>query len=175
MSAGRRVGLLTVDRHVVPYDQLPCPKLGRDCKHTPGQRGGAAAGAVGVNCATGTTAHTNAHIPQPERESTRLIEDVSVEPPVYVLIRLLIGPGAALPYMPNDLHVQVKTDQTSTGASTPGPQSAYGSEYGDGEVEEQEQEQEDAPPDDLIDIYGDPAKLLQYRRAVAIRMEEEGD
>ncbi|KAI0303484.1 hypothetical protein B0F90DRAFT_1809675 [Multifurca ochricompacta] len=62
--------------------------------------------------------------------------------------------------------------------STPGLQSAYGSEYGDGEGEEQEQEQEqeeDGPPDDLGDIYGDPAKLLQYRRAVAVRMEEEED
>jgi len=26
-----------------------------------------------------------------------------------------------------------------------------------------------------MDIYGDPAKLLQYRRAAAIRMEEEED
>ena len=90
-----------------------------------------------------------------------------------------MGPGAAaLPaYMLNELHIHVETDQTSTGPSTPGPQSAYDSEYGDGEAEEQEQEQEqeeDAPPDDLCDIYGDPAKLLQYRRA-AIRMEEEED
>jgi len=73
----------------------------------------------------------------------------------------------------NELHSShVETDQTSTGPSTPGPQSAYGSEYGDGEAEEQE---EDPPPDDLMDIYGDPAKLLQYRRAAAIRMEEEED
>ncbi|KAH9967957.1 hypothetical protein BC827DRAFT_1258148 [Russula dissimulans] len=99
-------------------------------------------------------------------------------------MRPLIGPGtAALPsYMLNELHAHVEMDQTSTGPSTPGPQSAYGSEYGDGEVQaeaeadEQEQEQEeDAPPEDLSEIYGDPAKLLQYRRSVAIRMEEEED
>jgi len=79
--------------------------------------------------------------------------------------------------MLNELHINVETDQTSTGPSTPGPQSAYDSEYGDGEAEEQEQEEqeEDPPPDDLSDIYGDPAKLLQYRRAAAIRMEEEED
>ena len=88
----------------------------------------------------------------------------------------VIGPGVALPYMLNHLRVHVETDQTSTGTSTPGSQGAYDSEYGDGEVEDQEQEQkEDALPDDLIDIYGDPAKLLQYRRAVAVRMEEEED
>jgi COMPASS component BRE2 len=96
-----------------------------------------------------------------------------------VSTRPLIDPAAtstsALPsYLLNELHSHIETDQTSTGPSTPGPQSAYGSEYGDGEAEEQEQEQEeDAPPDDLMDIYGDPAKLLQYRRAAAIRMEEE--
>ena len=39
----------------------------------------------------------------------------------------------------------------------------------------QQEEEEEAPPDDLSDIYGDPAKLLQYRRAAAMRMEEEGD
>ncbi|KAI9446816.1 hypothetical protein H4582DRAFT_2070136 [Lactarius indigo] len=125
-----------------------------------------------------TTAHARAgshaasNTPQPEREeSAPLTEDVTMRP--------LIGPGAALPaYMLNELHIHVETDQTSTGPSTPGPQSAYDSEYGDGEAEEQEQEQEqeeDAPPDDLSDIYGDPAKLLQYRRAAAIRMEEEED
>jgi len=103
--------------------------------------------------------------PQPEREQSA---DVSTRP--------LIDPAAtsALPsYLLNELHSShVETDQTSTGPSTPGPQSAYGSEYGDGEAEEQE---EDPPPDDLMDIYGDPAKLLQYRRAAAIRMEEEED
>jgi COMPASS component BRE2 len=88
---------------------------------------------------------------------------------------------SALPsYLLNELHPHLETDQTSTGPSTPGPQSAYGSEYGDGEAEEQEQElgqeqEEDAPPDDLMDIYGDPTKLLQYRRAAAIRLEEEED
>jgi len=96
-------------------------------------------------------------------------------------MRPLIGPGVGLPsYMLNELHIHVETDQTSTGPSTPGPQSAYGSEYGDGEVEvevevEEQEQEEDPPPDDLSDIYGDPAKLLQYRRAVAIRMEEEED
>jgi len=122
--------------------------------------------------------HTASTTPQPEREeSAPLTEDV----PAHVSMRPLLGPGMALPsYMLSKLHAHVETDQTSTGASTPGPQSAYGSEYGDGEGEEQEQEQEqeqeeDAPPDDLGDIYGDPAKLLQYRRAVAIRMEEEED
>jgi COMPASS component BRE2 len=109
---------------------------------------------------------------QPEREELApLTEDV-------MMIRPIMGPGAALPaYMLNELHIHVETDQTSTGPSTPGPQSAYDSEYGDGEAEEQEQEEqeEDAPPDDLSDIYGDPAKLLQYRRAAAIRMEEEED
>jgi COMPASS component BRE2 len=140
-----------------------------------------AGGTAGAGAATSaTTAHADVHTasctPQPEREeSMPLTEDVSVEPSGHVSMRPLIGPGAALPsYMLNDLNVNVETDQTSTGASTPGPQSAYGSEYGDGEAEEQEQE-EDAPPDDLSDIYGDPAKLLQYRRAVAIRMEEEED
>ena len=92
----------------------------------------------------------------------------------------LMGPwAAALPaYILNELHIHVETDRPSTSPSTPGPQSAYDSEYRDGEAEEQEQEQEeeeDAPPDDLSDIYGDPAKLLQYRRAAAMRMEEEGD
>lgn len=106
--------------------------------------------------------------PQPEQREQSA--DVSTRP--------LIDPAAAaLPsYLLNELHSHVETDQTSTGPSTPGPLSAYGSEYGDGEAEEQEQEQEqeeDAPPDDLMDIYGDPAKLLQYRRAAAIRMEEE--
>ncbi|KAH9001630.1 hypothetical protein EDB92DRAFT_1932089 [Lactarius akahatsu] len=120
----------------------------------------------------GAGSHAASNTPQPEREeSAPLTEDVTMRP--------LIGPGAALPaYMLNELHTHVETDQTSTGPSTPGPQSAYDSEYGDGEAEEQEQEQEqeeDAPPDDLSDIYGDPAKLLQYRRAAAIRMEEEED
>ena len=117
--------------------------------------------------------HTVSNTPQPEwEESAPLTEDATIRP--------LMGPGAAaLPaYMLNELHIHVETDQTSTGPSTPGPQSAYDSEYGDGEAEEQEQEheqEEDAPPDDLNDIYGDPAKLLQYRRAAAIRMEEEED
>jgi COMPASS component BRE2 len=120
--------------------------------------------------------HTASTTPQPEREeSASLMEDVPMS------MRPLLGPGMALPsYMLSELHAHVETDQTSTGASTPGPQSAYGSEYGDGEAEEQDQEQdqeqeEDAPPDDLGDVYGDPAKLLQYRRAVAVRMEEEED
>ncbi len=107
--------------------------------------------------------------PQPEREQSTPFTDVSTHDPS--------AAAAALPsYLLNELHSHVETDQTSTGPSTPGPQSAYGSEYGDGDAEEQEQEQEeDAPPDDLVDIYGDPAKLLQYRRAAAIRMEEEED
>ena len=137
-----------------------------------------AVSAGGAGASSAAVVHGEALTPQPDREeSMPLTEDVSLEPPAHVSMRPLIGPGTALPsYMLNDLHVHVETDQTSTGASTPGPQSAYGSEYGDGEVEEQEQEQEeDAPPDDLIDIYGDPAKLLQYRRAVAVRMEEEED
>ena len=56
-------------------------------------------------------------------------------------MRPLMGPrAAALPaYMLNELHIYVETDQTSTGPLTPGPQSAYDSEYGDGEAEEQEQ------------------------------------
>jgi len=121
--------------------------------------------------------HTASATPQPEREeSMPLTEDM----PAHLSTRPLIGPGVALPhYMLSELHGHVETDQMSTGASTPGPQSAYGSEYGDGEAEDQDQDQEqqeqeeDAPPDELSDIYGDPAKLLQYRRAVAIRMEEE--
>src|SRR6266702_116598 len=132
----------------------------------------------GAGAAHATTAHAGAgshaasNTPQPEREeSAPLTEEVTMRP--------LMGPGAALPaYMLNELHIHVETDQTSTGPSTPGPQSAYDSEYGDGDAEEQEQEQEQeegAPPDDLSDIYGDPAKLLQYRRAAAIRMEEEED
>ena len=146
---------------------------------------GSTAGAVTPTTAAGSTGHLNvagSHggantastcTPQPEREQSA---DVPTRP--------LIDPAAttsALPsYLLNELHSHVETDQTSTGPSTPGPQSAYGSEYGDGEGEEQEQEreheqEEDAPPDDLMDIYGDPAKLLQYRRAAAIRMEEEED
>jgi len=132
----------------------------------------------------GGDAHTaSTTTPQPERErSMSLMEDLSS---AHLLsMRPLIGPGtAALPsYMLSELHAHVETDQTSTGPSTPGPQSVYGSEYGDGEAQaeaeadEQEQEQEeDAPPEDLSEIYGDPAKLLQYRRSVAIRMEEEED
>ena len=127
-------------------------------------------GAVHVT-ATRAGSHAVSNTPQPERdESAPLTEDMIMRP--------LMGPGAALPaYMLNELHIHVETDQTSTGPSTPGPQSAYDSEYGDGEAEEQEQEEqeEEAPPDDLSDIYGDPAKLLQYRRAAAIRMEEEED
>jgi hypothetical protein len=142
---------------------------------------------AGAGAGTGTAAASTGHLnvagahggantastctPQPEQREQSFAEDVSTRP--------LIDPAAtstsALPsYLLNELHSHVETDQTSTGPSTPGPQSAYGSEYGDGEAEEQEQEQEeDAPPDDLMDIYGDPAKLLQYRRAAAIRMEEE--
>jgi COMPASS component BRE2 len=112
--------------------------------------------------------------PQPEREQSAPFTDVSTREP-----SAAAAAAAALPsYLLNELHSHVETDQTSTGPSTPGLQSAYGSEYGDGDAEEQEQEQEqeeDAPPDDLMDIYGDPAKLLQYRRAAAIRMEEEED
>jgi COMPASS component BRE2 len=138
------------------------------------------AGHLNVVGAHGGSNTASTCTPQPEREQSA---DVSTRP--------LIDPAAAatstsaLPsYLLNELHSHVETDQTSTGPSTPGPQSAYGSEYGDGEAEEQEQEQErerekeqeeDAPPDDLMDIYGDPAKLLQYRRAAAIRMEEEED
>ena len=151
----------------------------------------AAASIAGPTAAATTTANSAGHLsvtgahggastgstctPQPERE--RSASDVSTRP--------LIDPVAttsALPsYLLNELHTShIETDQTSTGPSTPGPQSAYGSEYGDGEVDveehDQEQEQEeDPPPDDLMDIYGDPAKLLQYRRAAAIRMEEEED
>ena len=111
--------------------------------------------------------------PQPEREQSA---DVSTRP----LMDLATATSALPSYLLNELHSHVETDQTSTGPSTPGPQSAYGSEDGDGEADEHEQEQEheqeeDAPPDDLMDIYGDPAKLLQYRRAAAIRMEEEED
>jgi COMPASS component BRE2 len=133
----------------------------------------ASTGHLNVAGARGGTTTASTCTPQPERER-ELSSDVST--------RHLIDPAAAtsaLPsYLLNELHSQVETDQTSTGPSTPGPQSAYGSEYGDGEADEQEQEQEqeeDAPPDDLMDIYGDPAKLLQYRRAAAIRMEEEED
>jgi COMPASS component BRE2 len=140
------------------------------------------AGHLNVVGAHGGSNTASTCTPQPEREQSA---DVSTRP--------LIDPAvaatstSALPsYLLNELHSHVETDQTSTGPSTPGPQSAYGSEYGDGEAEEQEQEQEqqrerekeqeeDAPPDDLMDIYGDPAKLLQYRRAAAIRMEEEED
>ncbi|KAH9977333.1 hypothetical protein BGW80DRAFT_1288672, partial [Lactifluus volemus] len=139
---------------------------------------GAGPVASAASASGGITAHAASCTPQPEREeSISFMEDVSVETSAHASMRSLIGPGTALPsYMLNDLHVQVETDQTSTAPSTPGPQSAYGSEYGDGEIEEQEQEQEeDPPPDDMSDIYGDPAKLLQYRRANAIRMEEEED
>ena len=134
-------------------------------------------GHLNVAGAHGSSNTTSTCTPQPEREQSA---DVST--------RLLVDPAAtmstsALPsYLLNELHSHLETDQTSTGPSTPGPQSAYGSEYGDGEAEEQEQErereqeqEEDAPPDDLMDIYGDPTKLLQYRRAAAIRMEEEED
>ncbi|KAF8497168.1 hypothetical protein F5888DRAFT_1803753 [Russula emetica] len=134
----------------------------------------ASTGHLNVAGARGGTTTASTCTPQPEREREHS-SDVST--------RHLIDSAAAatstsaLPsYLLNELHSHVETDQTSTGPSTPGPQSAYGSEYGDGEVDEQEQEQEeDAPPDDLMDIYGDPAKLLQYRRAAAIRMEEEED
>jgi len=142
--------------------------------------------AAGIGCNASAmhgdvhTASTTTTTPQPEREeSMSLTDDVLL--PAHVSMRPLIGPGTALPsYMLSELHVNVETDQTSTGASTPGMQSAYGSEYGDGDAEEQEQEpeqeqEEDAPPDDLGDIYGDPSKLLQYRRAAAMRMEEEED
>jgi COMPASS component BRE2 len=132
----------------------------------------ASTGHLNAAGAHGGTNTTSTGTPQPERE--RSVSDVSTRP--------LIDPAAALPsYLLNELHSShVETDQTSTGPSTPGPQSAYGSEYGDGEGEEHEQEpeqeqEEDPPPDDLMDIYGDPAKLLQYRRAAAIRMEEEED
>ncbi len=137
-------------------------------------------GATTAGSAAASTGHTDTAVahggantaststPQPEREQSA---DVST--------RLLIASTATatLPsYLLNELHSHVETDQTSTSPSTPGPQSTFGSEYGDGEAEEQEQEQEDdAPPDDLMDIYCDPAKLLQYRRASAIRMEEEED
>ena len=145
-----------------------------------------AAGSAGAGQEVTVAAHGGAHTasttPQPEREeSTPLTEDVSASTSS-IAMRPLIGPGVtALPsYMLNSMHFHVETDQTSTGPSTPGPQSTYGSEFGDGEGEDQDQDQEqeqeeDAPPDDLSDIYGDPAKLLQYRRAAAIRMEEEED
>ena len=140
------------------------------------------AGPATASTATASTGHLNVAgarwgsntastcTPQPEQREQSA--DVSTRP--------LIDPAAAtsaLPsYLLNELHSHVETDQTSTGPSTPGPQSAYGSEYGDGEAEEQElgqEQEEDAPPDDLMDIYGDPAKVLQYRRAAAIRLEEE--
>jgi COMPASS component BRE2 len=142
---------------------------------------GASGGVIGQAIAAvvhGSSVHTASATPQPEREGSApltVTEDVST----HASMRPLIGPGVGLPsYMLNELHIHVETDQTSTGPSTPGPQSAYGSEFGDGEAEveaEEQEQEEDPPPDDLSDIYGDPAKLLQYRRAVAIRMEEEED
>jgi hypothetical protein len=93
----------------------------------------------------------------------------------------LIDPtlAAALPsYLLNELDTHIETDQTSTGPSMPGLQShsVYGSEYRNCEADTEEQEQEeDASPDDLVDLYDDPAKLLQYRCTVAVRMEEEED
>jgi COMPASS component BRE2 len=132
----------------------------------------ASTGYLNVTGAYGGTNTASTCTPQPEREQS--VSDVSTRP-------LIDPPSSALPsYLLNELQSShVETDQTSTGPSTPGPLSAYGSEFGDGEEDheqEQEQEQEeDPPPDDLMDIYGDPAKLLQYRRAAAIRMEEEED
>ena len=74
--------------------------------------------------------------------------------------------------MLSKLHGRIETDQTSMGASTPGLQSMYGSEYRDGKAEDQDQEQqeqeEDALLDELNDIYSDPAKLLQYRHDIVI-------
>jgi COMPASS component BRE2 len=131
----------------------------------------ASTGHLNVTGARGGTNTASTCTPQPEREQSA---DVSRRPSID-------PPTSALPsYLLNELQSShVDTDQTSTGPSTPGPQSAYGSEYGDGEEDhEQEQEreqEEDPPPDDLMDIYGDPAKLLRYRRAAAIRMEEEED
>jgi COMPASS component BRE2 len=138
----------------------------------------ASTGHLNVAGAYGGTNTASTCTPQPEQREQSA--DVSTRP---LLDPAVTTSTSALPsYMLNELHSHVETDQTSTGPSTPGPQSAYGSEYGDGEAEEQEQEQElgqeqeeDAPPDDLMDIYGDPAKLLQYRRAAAIRLEEEED
>ena len=152
-------------------------------KRTKREEASAAASTAGSNTAsTGYLNAAGAHggantastcTPQPEREQSA---DVSTRP----LIDSATATSALPSYLLNELHSHVETDQTSTGPSTPGPQSAYGSEDGDGEADEQEQEQEheqeeEAPPDDLMDIYGDPAKLLQYRRAAAIRMEEEED
>ena len=152
----------------------------------------AAASTPGAATATTSTGHltpamayggantASTSTPQPEREqSTPFTEDVSV----HVSTRPLIDPAAAvaLPsYLLSEFHAHIETDQTSTGPSTPGPQSGYGSEGRDGEgddleLEHEQEQEEDAPPEDLIDIYGDPTKLLQYRRAVAIRMEEEED
>jgi COMPASS component BRE2 len=144
--------------------------------HGAATAGVASAGHVSAVMAHGGTNTASTSTPQPEREQlTPFTEEVSA----HVSTRPLIDPAAvgALPsYLLSELHAHVETDQTSTGPSTPGPQSAYDSEYRDGEGEEPELElEEEAPPDDLIDIYGDPAKLLQYRRAVAIRMEEEED
>jgi COMPASS component BRE2 len=141
---------------------------------TPGPATASAATGTGHLNVTGTHWGSNTAstcTPQPEQREQSA--DVSTRP--------LIDPSAtstsALPsYLLNELHSHVETDQTSTGPSTPGPQSTYGSEFGDGEGEEQElgqEQEEDAPPDDLMDIYGDPTKLLQYRRAAAIRLEEE--
>ena len=152
-------------------------------KRTKREEASAAASTAGSNTAsTGYLNAAGAHggantastcTPQPEREQSA---DVSTRP----LIDSATATSALPSYLLNELHSHVETDQTSTGPSTPGLQSAYGSEDGDGEADEQEQEQEheqeeEAPPDDLMDIYGDPAKLLQYRRAAAIRMEEEED
>ena len=136
----------------------------------------ASAGYLSAAAAHGGTNTASTSTPQPEREqSTPFTDEISAN----ASTRPLIDPAAAaaLPsYLLNELHTHIETDQTSTGPSTPGPQSVYGSEYRDGEADAEEQEQEeDAPPDDLVDLYGDPAKLLQYRRAVAVRMEEEED
>ena len=143
---------------------------------TPGATtAGTSTGHLSATVAHGGTNTASTSTPQPEREQ---LTPFTEENSGHASTRSLIDPAAAaLPsYLLNELHTHLEVDQTSTGPSTPGPQSVYGSEYRDGEGDGEEQEQEeDAPPDDLTDIYGDPAKLLQYRRAVAIRMEEEED
>ena len=143
---------------------------------TPGATtAGTSTGHLSATVAHGGTNTASTSTPQPEREQ---LTPFTEENSGHASTRSLIDPAAAaLPsYLLNELHTHLEVDQTSTGPSTPGPLSAYGSEYRDGEGDGEEQEQEeDAPPDDLTDIYGDPAKLLQYRRAVAIRMEEEED
>jgi hypothetical protein len=73
------------------------------------------------------------------------------------------------------LHTHIErfgTDQTSTGPSTLDPQSVRGS---DAQRRARQTRKNRREGDDLIDIYGDPVKLLKYRHAVAIRMEEEED